>query len=62
MKVDEKHIWNNLYGAEDEAAENLAANKVADEDAAIEFGATRFLGAKKGTDYSGYLLRLKKKK
>lgn len=62
VKVDEKHIWNNLYGAEEEAAENLAANKVADEDAAIEFGATRFLGAKKGTDYSGYLLRLKKKK
>lgn len=62
VKVDEKQIWNNLYGAEEEAAENLANDKVTDEDKAIEFGATRFVGAKKGTDYSGYLLRLKKKK
>lgn len=62
VKVDEKHIWNNLYGAADEAADNLAANKVDDDDKAIEFGATRFTGAKKGQDFSGYLLRLKKKK
>jgi hypothetical protein len=56
-------IWNNLYGAEEEAAENAVDSKSADKDFdnnAVSLGQTEFKG-KKG-DYVGYFLRLKKKK
>lgn len=57
-------IWNNRYGASEEASENASSNnKDADvsADNAINFGASTFKG-KKGEDYRGYYLRLKKKK
>ncbi len=61
-------IWNNVYGAEEEAAENKAkadakkGETKGDEfdDNAVNLGYTEFKG-KKG-DYTGYFLRLKKKK
>jgi len=56
-------IWNNVYDAEDEAAENAANAKGKDknfDDAAVSFGHSEFKG-KKG-DFTGYFLRLKKKK
>ena len=56
-------IWNNVYGAEEEAAENAANAKGKDknfDDEAVSLGHSEFKG-KKG-DYTGYFLRLKKKK
>lgn len=56
-------IWNNVYGAADEAAENAANAKGKNkdfDDAAVNLGYTEFKG-KKG-DYTGYFLRLAKKK
>ncbi len=56
-------IWNNVYGAVEEAEENAANAKGADKDFdndAVNLGYTEFKG-KKG-DYTGYFLRLKKKK
>lgn len=56
-------IWNNLYEAEEEAAENAASSSDADKDFdndTVSLGQTAFSG-KKG-DYVGYFLRLKKKK
>ena len=55
-------IWNNVYGAEEEAAENAknAQGKAEDfDDASVSLGHSEFKG-KKG-DYTGYYLRLKKK-
>lgn len=56
-------IWNNVYGAEEEAAENKAKAEAKDknfDDEAVSLGYSEFKG-KKG-DYTGYFLRLKKKK
>lgn len=56
-------IWNNVYGAEDEAAENKAKAEAKSkdfDDSAVSLGHSEFQG-KKG-DYTGYFLRLKKKK
>lgn len=56
-------IWNNVYGAEEEAAENKAKAEAKDkdfDDSAVTLGHSEFKG-KKG-DYTGYYLRLKKKK
>lgn len=56
-------IWENRYGAVDEAAENAANAKGKDKDfsdEAVNLGYSEFKG-KKG-DYTGYFLRLKKKK
>ncbi len=58
VKAVKGKIWNNAYGAEEEVNEN---SKATDEDrAALNYGYSQFKG-KKG-DYSGYFLRLKKKK
>ncbi|MDE7334927.1 MAG: hypothetical protein K2N10_01270, partial [Muribaculaceae bacterium] len=58
VKAVKGKIWNNAYGAEEELAEN---DKATDSDReAVERGYTEFKG-KKG-DYTGYYLRLKKKK
>lgn len=66
VKPDEKLIWNNLAGAEEEAAENKAhqdakASEEGVSDDAVSLGATTFVG-KKGKDYSGCYIQLKKKK
>lgn len=56
-------IWNNVYGAEEEAEENKAKAEAKDkefDDSAVSLGHSEFKG-KKG-DYTGYFLRLKKKK
>lgn len=65
VKPNEKQIWNNLAGAEEEAAENKS-NKDGKDDAefdndAVSLGYTTFVG-KKGKDYAGYYIQLKKKK
>lgn len=58
VKAVKGKIWNNAYGAEDEVNENP---KATDKDReALSYGYSEFKG-KKG-DYSGYYLRLKKKK
>lgn len=66
VKAVDKQIWNNLYGAAEEAAENTKSTEVSNDekaaDSAIDLGYTQFKGAKKGVDYAGYYLRLKKKK
>ena len=64
VKVVDKQIWENRAGI----AQDI--NDISDEEAkadginkeAIALGQTAFKGAKKGNDYTGYLLRLKKKK
>ena len=57
VEPDEKRIWDNRYGAAEELAEQAK-----DTDAtAVNLGASAFKG-KKGKDYTGYYLRLKKKK
>lgn len=64
VKPNEKQIWNNLAGAEEELAENKANSKGKDKDfneETVTLGATTFVG-KKGKDYSGCYLQLKKKK
>lgn len=56
-------IWNNVYGAVEEAEENKANAEAKDkefDDSAVSLGYTEFKG-KKG-DYTGYYIRLKKKK
>lgn len=56
-------IWNNVYGAEEEAEENKAKAEGKNKefnDEAVALGHTEFKG-KKG-DFTGYFLRLKKKK
>ena len=56
-------IWNNVYGAEEEAAENAAKAEAKNkdfDDSAVSLGHSEFKG-KKG-DFTGYYLRLKKKK
>ncbi len=58
VKAVKGKIWNNAYGAEEEVAENEKATD--EEKAALNYGYTEFKG-KKG-DYTGYYLRLKKKK
>lgn len=58
VKAVKGKIWNNAYGAEEEVAENAKATD--EEKAALNYGYTEFKG-KKG-DYTGYYLRLKKKK
>ena len=65
VKPDEKKIWNNLAGAEEELAENQANEKGKDkdfDDSAVNLGYTTFTGGKKGQDYKGYYVQLKKKK
>ncbi len=58
VKAVKDKIWNNAYGAQEEVEEN---SKATDADrAAVNYGYTEFKG-KKG-DYTGYYLRLKKKK
>lgn len=58
VKAVKGKIWNNAYGAEEEVNENPKATE--EEKAAVAYGYTEFKG-KKG-DYTGYYLRLKKKK
>ncbi|MDE7381167.1 MAG: hypothetical protein K2N03_03445 [Muribaculaceae bacterium] len=56
-------IWNNVYGAVEEAEENAKNAQGKDKDFdndAVNYGYTEFKG-KKG-DYTGYFIRLKKKK
>lgn len=62
VKPVEGKIWNNVYGAEEEAAENLANAQGQDKDFdnnAVNLGRSEFKG-KKG-DFNGYYIRLKKK-
>lgn len=64
VKPNEKLIWNNLAGAADEASENKANKEGKDKDFnddAVSLGATTFVG-KKGKDYTGCYVQLKKKK
>ncbi len=64
VKPNEKMIWNNLAGADEEVAENKANAQGKDKefnDEAVSLGATTFVG-KKGKDYSGCYVQLKKKK
>lgn len=64
VKPNEKLIWNNLAGAQEEAAENAAhseGNSDEFNNDAVSLGATTFVG-KKGKDYSGCFIQLKKKK
>ncbi len=64
VKPNEKLIWNNLAGAEEELAENKANSKGKDKDFnedTVNLGSTTFVG-KKGKDYSGCYVQLKKKK
>lgn len=57
VEPDEKRIWDNRYGAAEELEE-----KAEDTDAsAVNLGGSAFKG-KKGKDYTGYFVRLKKKK
>lgn len=58
VKAVKGKIWNNAYGADEEVAENEKASDA--EKAAVNYGYTEFKG-KKG-DFTGYYLRLKKKK
>ena len=64
VKVMEKQIWENRAGVardiNDFSEEDIKADNI-DKDA-IALGKTAFKGAKKGQDYTGYYLRLKKKK
>lgn len=64
VKVVDKQIWENRYGIADDitdmSEEEQKKEKVDVE--AVKLGATTFKGAKKGADYTGYLLRLSKKK
>ena len=64
VKVVENQIWENRAGIaqdiNDYSDEDLKAEKI-DKDA-VALGKTAFKGAKKGQDYTGYYLRLKKKK
>lgn len=65
VKPEENKIWNNVAGAEEELAENKANSKGKDnefDDNAVNLGYTTFTGAKKGQDYKGYFVQLKKKK
>ena len=64
VKFMKDQIWENREGiAED--INNISADEAKDMGYnldAVKLGATAFKGAKKGADYTGYLLRLKKKK
>lgn len=67
VKAIDKQIWDNRAGAAEDVAEEIAeaAEKNEDVKAAQDYvalGETAFEGAKKGQDYTGYYLRLKKKK
>lgn len=66
VKAVDKQIWDNRAGAAEEAAEDGDAEEVKGEvkadKGAVALGKTTFAGAKKGKDYSGHFLRLKKKK
>ncbi|MBO4380137.1 MAG: hypothetical protein J5784_03960 [Muribaculaceae bacterium] len=65
VEAEKDNIWENkvdvsdplFNGLSDEEAKNLGVNKKA-----VSLGQTTFKGAKKGEDYTGYLLRLKSKK
>ncbi len=66
VKAVDKQIWDNRAGIADEMAENEEFAKD-DKDAqktaeAASLGYTMFKGGKKNVDYTGYFLRLKKKK
>lgn len=63
VEPDEKRIWDNRYGAAEEAAEKGGDEVDADASNAdaVNLGASAFKG-KKGKDFTGYFLRLKKKK
>lgn len=58
VKAVKGKIWNNAFGAQEEVEENAKATDADRE--ALNYGYTEFKG-KKG-DYTGYFLRLKKKK
>lgn len=58
VSPDKTQIWNNLYEADLQAAENASAGATTAEDQAVKFGYTRFTGA---SAQPGYLLRLKSK-
>lgn len=64
VKVIDKKIWENrtdiLNNLSDYSEEDIKADKI-DKDA-VALGATAFKGGKKGQDYTGYLIRLTKKK
>lgn len=62
-KPNDKMIWNNQFGAEEEALEGTSDDKKDKEFNAgtINLGATTFVG-KKGKDYTGCYVQLKKKK
>lgn len=65
VKVVDKQIWDNRYGVAEDVktiTNEEELKKSGYDKAAIELGKTAFKGAKKGQDYTGYLLRLKKKK
>lgn len=67
VKAVDKLIWDNRVGAAEDFAEDLAeaqekGKKVSEESNYANLGFTTFKGAKKNQDYTGYFLRLKKKK
>lgn len=61
VKVVDKQIWDNRYGL-DKLLDEMKDDEAQNTKAAMNLGKTAFKGAKKGQDYTGYLLRLKKKK
>lgn len=61
VKVVDKQIWENRYGM-DKVIEEMKGDEAQKTKDAMALGQTAFKGAKKGQDYTGYLLRLKKKK
>lgn len=60
VKAVDKKIWDNRAGAADSVGDGNDSE--ASDASAVNLGKTMFAGAKKGQDYSGYFLRLKKKK
>ena len=67
VKAVDKKIWDNRVGAAEDFAEDQAeaqekGKELSEEANYANLGFTTFKGAKKNQDYTGYFLRLKKKK
>lgn len=65
VKAVDKQIWDNRAGAAEQAKEATEGENVDEEAAdksAVALGKTTFAGAKKGQQFAGHYLRLKKKK
>ncbi len=61
VKVVDNQIWENRYGIEEELAE-MKDDEAKKTKEAMDLGQTAFKGAKNGQDYTGYFIRLLKKK